>query len=224
MSTQTKRSTKARVPLTRERVLRTAMTLADEGGIESLTMRKLAQKLGVEAMSLYYHVTNKDDILDGMVDIVFGEIDLASDQTNWKTAMRKRAISVRKILSIHPWATSMMQSRVNPGPALLHHHNGVIGCLRESGFSVEMAAHAFSAMDAYIYGFSLQEQTLPFDTPDEVAEVAETMLEQFPVAEFPHLAELTIEHILKPGYDYGDEFEFGLDLVLDGLDRHRKTS
>jgi len=174
-------------------------------------------------MSLYHHVANKDDILDGMVNIVFSEIDMSSDQTDWKAAMRNRAISVRKILSIHPWATSMMQSRVNPGPALLHHHNAVIGCLRESGFSVEMAAHAFSAMDAYIYGFSLQEETLPFETPEEVAQIAESMLEEFPVDGYPHLAELTIEHILKPGYDYGNEFEFGLDLILDGLERHTKT-
>ena len=207
-----------RVPLSKERVLSAAISLADERGIASLTMRKLAQVLGVEAMSLYYHVANKDDILDGMVDVVFDEIDLPSNETDWKSAMRRRAISTRDVLSLHPWATSMMQSRINPGPALLHHHDWVIGTLREAGFSVAMAAHAFSAMDAYIYGFALQEDTLPFDTPEETAEIAEAFLEQFPTAEYPHLAELTIEHIMKPGYDYADEFEFGLDLILDGLE------
>lgn len=219
MSTQTERSAEARVPLSKERVLSAAITLADEGGIESLSMRKLAQKLGVEAMSLYYHVANKDDILDGMVDIVFSEIDLGSDRANWKVAMRQRAISMRKVLAVHPWATIMMQSRVNPGPALLKHHDAVIGTLRKSGFPVETAAHAFSAMDAYIYGFAMQEETLPFDTPEEVAVIAQSFLEQFPIDEYPHLAELTIEHILQPDYDYGNEFEFGLDLILDGFER-----
>jgi AcrR family transcriptional regulator len=205
-------------------VLSAAVTLADEGGIASLTMRRLAQVLGVEAMSLYYHVANKDDILDGMVDLVFSEIDLPSIESDWKTAMHRRAVSTREVLSLHPWATSMMQSRVNPGPALLHHHDWVIGTLREAGFEIAMAAHAFSAIDAYIYGFALQEETLPFDTPEETAEIAEAFLEQFPTDEYPHLAELTVEHIMRPGYDYADEFEFGLDLILDGLARVRHTA
>ncbi|MEA2010764.1 MAG: TetR/AcrR family transcriptional regulator C-terminal domain-containing protein, partial [Actinomycetota bacterium] len=149
---------------------------------------------------------------------------LPSDEIGWKTAMRKRAISTRKALSLHPWATSMMQSRPNPGPALLRHHNWVIGTLRESGFSIELTAHAFSAMDAYVYGFSLQEETLPFDNPEEVAAIAEAFLEHFPVDEYPYLAELSVEHIMKPGYDYGDEFEFGLDLVLDGLESAQAAS
>ena len=218
MSTQTEPNAKPRIPLSKERVLRAAVALADEGGIESLTMRKLAQSLGVEAMSLYYHVANKDNILDGMVDVVFSEIDLPPIGAGWKPAMRERAISTRQVLSLHPWAASMMQSRPNPGPALLRHHNWVIGTLRESGFSIELTAHAFSAMDAYIYGFSLQEETLPFDGAEEVAAIVETFLEHFPTDEYPYLAELSVEHIMKPGYDYGDEFEFGLDLVLDGLE------
>ena len=221
MSTRTEPNAEPRVPLSRERVLSAAITLADERGIASLTMRKLAQVLGVEAMSLYYHVANKDDILDGMVDAVFDEIDLPSSAADWKTAMRRRAISTRNVLSLHPWATSMMQSRINPGPALLRHHNWVIGSLREAGFPVALAAHAFSAMDAYIYGFALQEETLPFETPEETAEIAAAFLEQFPIETYPHLAEMTIEHIMKPGYDYSEEFEFGLDLILDGLERVR---
>ena len=224
MPTQTKPSTEPRVPLSKERVLHAAVALADEGGIDSLTMRKLAQSLGVEAMSLYYHVDNKDDILDGMVDVVFDEIVLPPHGDGWKTAMRERAISTRKVLSRHPWATSMMQSRPNPGPALLRHHDWVIGTLRESGFSIELTAHAFSAMDAYIYGFSLQEETLPFDTPEEVAVIVEAFLEHFPVDEYPYLAELSVEHIMKPGYNYSDEFGFGIDLVLDGLERAQSQS
>jgi AcrR family transcriptional regulator len=224
MSTQTGPTANSRIPLSKERVLKAAVVLADEGGIESLTMRKLAQSLGVEAMSLYYHVANKDDILDGMVDVVFSEIDLPPSDTGWKTAMRKRAISTRKVLALHPWATSMMQSRPNPGPSLLRHHNWVIGTLRESGFSIELTAHAFSAMDAYIYGFSLQEETLPFDNAEEVAAIVEAFLKHFPTEEYPYLAELSVEHIMKPGYDYGDEFEFGLDLILDGLERAQLLS
>ncbi len=210
-----------RVRLNRDRVLRAAIALADAAGIESLTMRKLGEELGVEAMSLYNHVANKDDLLDGMIDAVFSEIELPSGAADWKSAMRERAISAREVLSLHPWAIGLMESRTSPGPATLRHHDTVIGTLRGGGFSVEMAAHAFSALDSYIYGFALQEASLPFDTAEETAEVAQVILAQFPAGEYPHLTELTIEHVLKPGYDYADEFEFGLDLILDGLERAR---
>jgi len=199
-------------------VLRAAVVIADESGIDSLTMRKLAEQLDVKPMSLYYHVANKDEILDGIVDIVFSEISLPRGGAEWKPALRDRAISVRHVLGVHPWATSLMQSRLNPGPSVLRHHDSVIGCLREGGFSVAMAAHALSAMDAYIYGFALQEKALPFETPEEIAVIAEMILQQMPADEYPHLAELTIDHVLQPGYSYSDEFEFGLDLILDGLD------
>ena len=214
-------STEPRIPLSKERVLDAAVALADESGIEALTMRKLAEVLGVEAMSLYYHVANKDVILDGMVDRAFSEIELSATDVDWKLAMRERAISVRKVLSLHPWAIHLMQARTNPGPALLQHHDAVIGTLRRAGFSVEMTAHAYSALDAYIYGFVSQELSLPFDTSSsqEAAAVAEVILENFPTEAFPYLAELTIEHVLQPGYNYADEFEFGLDLILDGLER-----
>jgi AcrR family transcriptional regulator len=218
MAQQTKSARRQRTPLTRDRVLCAAIAVADESGIESLTMRKLAEHIGVKPMSLYYHVANKEEILDGIVDSVFGEISLPRIGAEWKDAMRHRAISVRQILGDHPWATSLMQSRVNPGPAQLGHHDSVIGCLRKGGFSVAMAAHAFSVMDAYIYGFALQEKTLPFETPEEVAVIAEMILQQMPAEEYPYLAELTVDHVLQPGYSYSDEFEFGLDLVLDGLE------
>ncbi len=219
MPRRTDAKAEPRVPLSRQRALHVAVALADAGGIGSLTMRKLAQELGVEAMSLYHHVANKDDILDGMVDIVFGEIDLPPTSTDWKTAMHRRAHSARTALSRHPWAISLMESRTAPGPATLRHHDAVIGCLRHAGFSIEMTAHAYSLLDSYIYGFAHQQINLPFDTAEETKEIADAILHQLPADEYPHLIELTTEHVLQPGYDYGNEFEFGLDLILDGLER-----
>ena len=213
-----------RTPLSRDRVLRAAVALADESGIDSLTMRKLGDALGVEAMSLYNHVANKDDVLDGMVDLVFSEIGLPSGGGDWKTAMRQRAISAREVLSRHRWAIGLMESRASPGSATLRHHDAVIGSLREGGLSIEMAAHAFSALDSYIYGFALREASLPFDTAEETEEVAQMILKQLPPDEYPYLTELTVEHVLQPGYDYGNEFEFGLDLILDGLERTRDAA
>ena len=213
-----------RIPLSRDRVLHAAATFADENGIETLSMRKLAQAVGVEAMSLYNHVANKEDLLDGMIDLVFGEIELPSLAGGWKRAMRQRAISVRTILARRRWAIGLMESRTSPGPATLRHHDAVLGCLREAGFSLELAAHAYAALDSYIYGFALQERGLPFDTPQETAALAQVMLARFPVDEYPHLAEFTFGHVLQPGYDYGDEYEFGLDLILDGLERAHRTA
>jgi AcrR family transcriptional regulator len=209
-----------RVPLTRERALQAAVAQADTDGIESVTMRKLAQELGVEAMSLYYHVANKDDILDGMVDVAFGEIQLPSPDADWRTAMHDRAVSVRQTLTRHPWALGIMESRTSPGPALLTHHNAVLGCLRQAGFSIQLAAHAFSLMDSYIYGFVLQDTNLPFDESSSTAELGglvDSMLSDFPADQYPYLLELTAEHIMQPGYNYGAEFSFGLDFILDGL-------
>jgi AcrR family transcriptional regulator len=211
-----------RAPLTRDRVLQAAVDLADQSGIESLTMRKLGESLGVEAMSLYNHVANKDALLDGMIDMVFGEIELPD--TGWRTAMRRRGDSAREVLRGHPWAIGLMESRRQPGPATLSHHDAVIGCLRKGGFSVEMAAHAFSVLDSYIYGFAMEEAALPFDSSnaDETAALVDMILAGLPEDQYPHLRELTVEHVLKPGYDYGKEFEFGLELILDGLERALK--
>ena len=203
--------------LSRERVLRAAIDLADQGGVEALTMRTLGQALGVEAMSLYRHVDDKSDIVDGIVDLVFAEIEMPCDGTDWKRAMRERAISARASLARHPWAIGLMESRTSPGPATLRHHDSVVGCLRQSGFSIELAAHAYSLLDSYIYGFALQQKNLPF-SGSEIAEMAVSIVEQFPADEYPHLAEIAFEHVMKPGYDYGDEFAFGLDLILDALE------
>ena len=209
----------SRSPWTRAQLLRGAIELADRNGIESLSMRKLSQELGGGTMSLYNHVAGKDDLLDGMIDTVFSEIDLPVVEHGWRTAMRERAISIRTVMTRHPWAIGLMESRRTPGPATLRHHDAVIGCLRDAGFSLPLAAHAFAALDSYIYGFALQERSLAFGTPDETAELAKTFLLHFPVKEYPRLAELTIDHVLQPGYDYGDEYEFGLDLILEGLER-----
>jgi AcrR family transcriptional regulator len=225
MAPKTKPQTEPRIPLSRERVLRAGVAFADANGVASLSMRKLGEVLGVEAMSLYNHVANKDDLLDGMVDLVFSEIDLPSGGGDWKTAMRTRAQSARQALGRHPWAIALMSSRTSPGSATLRHHDAVIGSLRTAGFSIDLAAHAFSALDSYIYGFALQEATLPLgETEEETAEVARMMVQQFPRELYPHLYEFTIEHVLKPGYDYSAEFEFGLDLILDGLQKLHDTN
>jgi AcrR family transcriptional regulator len=213
-----------RTRLSRDRVLAAAMAHADEGGLEALSMRKLAEDLGVAPMALYRHVANRDDLIDGMVDVVFGEIDLPVAGTDWKTAMRQRAISLRDVLARHRWAIGLMESRTNPGPANLGHHDAVLGNLRAGGFSVVMAAHAYSLLDSYVYGFALTKMNLPFEADQDVGEVAESMLEPFPANAYPYLLEILTEHVMKPGYDYGDEFEYGLDVILDGLERTAATA
>ncbi|HEU0248018.1 MAG TPA: TetR/AcrR family transcriptional regulator [Gaiellaceae bacterium] len=213
-----------RVPLNRERVFRAAVVLADERGIESLTMRALGEELGVEAMSLYYYVANKDELLDGIVDLVYAEIELPSGGADWKTAIRRVATSAHEALSRHRWAITLMETRTRPGPANLRHHDSVIRTFREAGFSIKQAIHAFSVLDSYISGFALQQLTLPFDTSEELVQAAESILAQFPADEYPHLAETISEHVTKSGYDYADEFEVGLDLILGGIERLRDTA
>jgi AcrR family transcriptional regulator len=217
MARAARRGPARRAALNRERVLRAALELADKGGTEALTMRKLGQALGVEAMSLYNHVADKEDLLDDLVDIVFSEIELSCEGGDWKTAMRQRAISAREVLSRHRWAIRLMESRTHPGPATLRHHDAVLRCLRQAGFSVALAAHAYSLLDSYIYGFALEQSSLPFETGEEAAAVAQTMFRDFPVDAYPHLVEMAVQHVMQPGYDYANEFEFGLDLILDGL-------
>lgn len=209
--------------LSKETVLRTAVTLADEAGAGLPSMRKLAERLGVEAMSLYHHFRNKDVILDGMVDLVFGEIELPPDDVDWRIAMRQRATSMRQALIRHPWAIGLMDSRTNPGRATLRHHNAVIGCLRSGGFSIAGAAHAFSVLDSYIYGFTLQELSLPFATPADLEDMAGSILKQLPSHEFPHLTEMIVDRARKPGSAYTEEFDIGLDLILDGLQQRRDS-
>jgi len=208
----------ARARLNRDKVVGAAIALADASGIESLSMRKLGGELGVEAMSLYNHVSNKGDLTDAMIDGVFAEIDLPSGGTDWRTAMRHRAISVRKVLARHPWATGLMESRTTPGPATLRHHDAVLGILREAGFSIVLAAQASSVLDSYIYGFVLQERNLPATSMGST-KLAQVILARLATQDYPHVAEMTVEHVLQPGYDHDAEFEFGIDLILDGLER-----
>jgi len=216
-------SVKSRLPLNRERVFQAAVALADERGVEALTMRALGEQLGIEAMSLYHHVANKDELLDGMIEVVFTEIELPTTGVDWKAAMRGRAISTREALARHRWAVGLLQSRTSPGPANFRLVNAVLGCLREAGFSVENAVHAYSALDAYIYGFALQEKTLPVDSPAELAEAAENMRRRFSAPEYPHIAETITERVTRSGYDFADEFEFGLDMMLGALEQVRGT-
>jgi AcrR family transcriptional regulator len=212
-----------RAPLSRERVLETAVSLADRHGIEWLSMRKLADELGVAAMSLYYYVPNKERLIDGMVDIVFGEIEPPSLELDWKTAMRRRAVSTREALNRHRWAVGHMEGRTHHGPANLRLHDAVLGCLRAAGFSVEMTVHAYSVQDAYIYGFALQETDMSSETPDDFAAEARRQMDAYEdvLADYPHLVEVVGGHVAESGYDYAQEFLFGLDLILDGLDRLR---
>lgn len=218
------RSDEKRVPLTRDRVLRGALAVADAGGAGSLTIRSLADHLGAKPMALYYHVANKGEILDGILDLVFSEIELPSVGGEWRAEMAKRAHSARRVLKRHSWAIVILQSGTAPGPATLRHHDAIIGALRGAGFSVRMTAHAYALLDSYIYGFALSEAALPINGPDTVAEVAEAMMQQHPLDGYPHLAEFSAEHIMRPDYDFGSEFQFGLDLILDGLARSLPAS
>jgi AcrR family transcriptional regulator len=219
-------STKARrQPLTRDRVLRAAVALADETGFESLSMRNLAKELGVEAMSLYNHVAGKGDLLDGMIDIVFGEIEPPSTDEDWKEALRKRAVSTRDALARHRWAIGLMEGRGSHGRSNLRIHDSVLGCLRAAGFSIEMAVHAYSVQDAYIYGFALQERDMSSETADDFAAAAQRQMREYEavLADYPHLVEVVGGYVAKSGYDYATEFLFGLDLILDGLERLRES-
>jgi AcrR family transcriptional regulator len=212
----------SRKPLSRKRVLRAAMAHADKLGLQELSMRKLAEVLQVAPMALYRHIANKDDLIDAMIDVVFTEIESPVRAADWRTAMRQRAISVRDALERHRWAIGLMESRLHPGPANLRHHDAVLGNLRASGFTVEEAAHAYSLLDSYVYGFALTKMNLPFENGrGDVPDIAESMLEPFPANTYPNLVEFITEHAMKPGYRYGDEFEYGLDRILDSIERDR---
>ena len=213
-------SSKTRPPLSKERVLRCAIRLADKDGIEALSMRKLARALDVEAMSLYNHVKNKDDIIDGMVDIVVSEMEVPSLKADWKAAMRSRAISAHKVLLRHPWATMPMVSRINVGPAMLRYIDATLGCLLEAGFSSEMADRAWNALDSHIYGFTLQALNFPVET-DAYAATAAEYLPMIPADKYPYMNRLS-RQVAEGQYDGINQFEFGLDLILNGLDACRR--
>ncbi len=209
-----------RTPLTRNRVLNAAVKLADENDIKSLSMRKIAQSLGVEAMSLYNHVANKEDVLDGIVDIVVGEIDVPAIGGDWRESMRQRAISAHSVLLCHPWASMLIVSRINVGPAMLRYINATIGCLCEADFSYEMADRIWNAIDSHIYGFTIQELSFPFE-PSEYADAAENYLSLVPAAQYPYLNSLA-QQVIDGTHHGVQDFEFGLELILDGLERLRE--
>ena len=217
MSPASRGTDPTKTKLTKERVLVGALALADQIGMDKFTIRKLATELDTKPMTIYHHVPNKDAIIDGMVDLVFAEIDLPSHSGPWQDAIASRARSARAALGRHPWATPFMESRTSPGPATLTHHDAVIGCFRTAGFSIEMTAHAYALVDAFIYGFAMQEANLPATGGEEMTELAEEMSQLFSPEDYPHLIEFTVEHVVNPEYDFTDEFEFGLKLILDGL-------
>jgi AcrR family transcriptional regulator len=204
-----------RIPLSRERVLRAAITLADRDGIEALTMRRLGQELGVEAMSLYKHVANKNDILDGIVDLVLGDIDVPPAGTGWRTAMRHRSISAHEVLLAHPWAAPCIMSHFNIGPGMTRYLDATLGRLREGGFSITGALDAWHTLDSHLYGFTLQQLNLPFKA-EEASQISADVLGGFDADEHPHVVEVITE-IMRTGRV--EDFEFGLDLILDGLQR-----
>jgi AcrR family transcriptional regulator len=217
----TQATPRKRTPLTRERVLHAAIALADERGAEELTMRKLAKELGVEAMSLYNHVANKTDLLDGMIDIVFSEIEAPAPGGDWKAELRKRAVSTRAALNRHRWAIGEMEGRTTHGLSNLRLHDAVLGCLRAAGFSIEMTVHAMSVQDAYIYGFALQQSDMSSQTPQDFATEAQRQMREYAaaMADYPHLVEVVGGHVAETGYDYDAEFLFGLDVILDRLEQ-----
>lgn len=217
--------TAERAPLTKERVLRSAVAIADRSGVDALSMRVLGKELGAGAMSLYHYVANKDELLDGMVDLVFAEIALPTADGDWRAATRQRALAARDALARHPWAIVLMESRTQPGPANLQHREAVLATLRRGGFSVVTATHANWLLDSYVYGFALQAATLPFDTKEQLADMTEQVfLPQIPADRFPYLYEAAAE-LVASSYDPATEFEVGLDLVLDALEglRSRRT-
>lgn len=197
------------------------MAVADRGGLPGLTIRSLAKELGATPMSVYYYVASKDELLDNLVDVVFEEIELPDPEGDWREQMRRRAASARSRLGQHPWAIGLLESRSSPGPATLRHHDRVLACLRHAGFSRELTAHSYALIDSYVYGFALQEASLPFDGPTTLGEIAHPFIELVAAGEYPTMVEMATNHYLRPGYDFADEFEFGLDLILDGLEQRR---
>ena len=218
------RQVPSEVGLSRQRVVVEAIRLADREGVAGLSMRRLASTFGAGAMSLYHYVASKEELLDAMIDVVFEEIDLPPQETDWQSAMRRRSVSARQVLARHPWAIGLMESRTSPGPAHLRHREAVTACLRRAGFSVLMATHANWLLNSYVYGYALQATSLPFDTADEFADMGEGVyLPQLPPDEFPYLNESAAE-LVAAGYDPAEEFIFGLDLVLAALEPLRASA
>lgn len=217
MKKQGKPESGPRISLTRELVLRAALTILDESGVEALSMRLLGTRLGVEAMSLYNHVANKDDILDGVLDLVVEEIAIPGPGADWRPAMKERAVSAWQAFKRHPWASALMDSRLSSHPARLRYFDTILGTLEGAGFSLAQAARAFSLLDSYVYGFCRQGLNMASSGEKEAEKRAQAFRENIPEA-YPHLARMA-EEAMKTGYDEGADFDFGLGLILDGLER-----
>ncbi len=212
-----------KTPVTREAALKAAVRIADTGGLEELSMRRLARELGCEAMSLYHHFAHKDAILDGMVEHVFEQFDAPRSGAQWRPALRERMRSMRRALLRHPWAVRLLDSRTTPLLVTLAHHDAVLGVLRAAGFSVQLSAVAYALLDSFVYGFVVTELSLPFRTSAEARRLAKSMLAQADTEQFPHLREFTEAHVLRPGYSFAAEFDRALELVLDALDARRAS-
>lgn len=206
--------------LTQERIVDAAIRVADRGGLAQVSMRNVGRELDVEAMSLYHHIAGKEPLLDAMVEWIFARIRRPEPDAPWRAEMTARAASARSVLAGHPWALGLIESRRTPGPGTLLHHESVLACLRRNGFSVALAAHAFSALDAYVYGFVLTEVNLPFEAGESAEAFTDSIRSIMPAGQYPNLAEMIRVQVVGRPYDYGDEFGFGLDLVLDSLERH----
>jgi AcrR family transcriptional regulator len=204
-----------RAPLSRERIIAGAVAVADAGGLNAVSMRNVGKQLGVEAMSLYHHIAGKDQLLDELADWIFAQIDPPPADQPWRPAMANRATSTRKVLFDHPWSLGLIESRRNAGPAVLRHHDAALGCLRRNGFSIALAAHALSAIDAYVYGFVLTELNLPFQPSEDVGDFVATI--DLPADTYPYLTEMIDELVVGKNYSYSNEFDYGLDLILDEL-------
>ncbi len=213
------KTTAKRKALTAERIIDGAVALADEIGIAGFTIRRLAEAIDAKPMSIYHHLPNKEAIIDGMVDRVFSEIELPPVGGDWRAAITIRSHSMREVLGRHRWAPPLMEARTSPGPATLRHHDAVLGCFRDGGFSLALTGHAYATLDAFLYGFAMQEATLPATGGEEMDDLASTIVAEMPTDLFPHLAEFTKDYVLQPGYDYSKEFDVGLELILDGLQR-----
>ncbi len=210
-------TTTKRPRLNRDRIAEGSLLLADEVGMDAFTIRRLASALGVGPMTIYHYFPNKEAIIDAMVDAVYAQIALPPTDEEWTYAIRVRCVSARKVLNRHPWAPPYMESRTSPGPATLRHHDAVLDCLRRGGLSLQMTAHAYAILDSFLYGFALEEASLPATGDEETQEVAEEMTTALDAERYPSLFEFATEHVMQPGYSFGASFEFGLDLIIDGL-------
>src|ERR1700693_5585284 len=223
MAKQTKPRPARRVPLSKERVLRAAIKLADEGGVEALSMRKLADVLGVKAISLYNHVANKDDVLDGIVDAAWAEILPPTGDEDWKTAVRDIAISAHEMMMSHPWASDLSVRK--PGLARLRYGDSLLGCFRNAGFSKDLTYHAYHIIESYIMGYTLQVLSFRAVDTQQFEDIAAGFRRGDFSADYPHFTEHALQHMEpEPGHDEVSGYELGLDLILDSLERLRDTA